>query len=61
MKDTFDIKREDFDEAKVVDLYMKLGIDITNTLDIGALGKKYQDMIDAVESECYATAAYVNR
>ena len=61
MKNTLEIEKDDFDESKVVDLYIKLGIDTTNTLGIDELGKEYQDLINAMESECYSTTAYVNR
>ncbi len=61
MKNILEIEKDDFDESKVVDLYIKLGIDTTNTLGIDELGKEYQDLINAMESECYSTTAYVNR
>ena len=61
MKNILEIEKDDFDESKVVDLYIKLGIDTTNTLGIDELGKEYQDLINSMESECYSTTAYVNR
>ncbi len=61
MKNILEIEKDDFEESKVVDLYIKLGIDTTNTLRIDELGKEYQDLINAMESECYSTTAYVNR
>lgn len=61
MKNILEIEKDDFDESKVVDLYIKLGIETTNALGIGELGKEYQDLINAMESECYSTTAYVNR
>ena len=38
MKNILEIEKDDFDESKVVDLYIKLGIDTTNTLGIDELG-----------------------
>ena len=61
MNNILEIEKDDFDESKVADLYIKLGIDTTNTLGIDELGKEYQDLINAMESECYSTTAYVNR
>ena len=61
MKNKVQTKTEDIDDSKIVDLYAKLEIDTANTLEIRELGKEYRDMIDAMENECYATTAYVNR
>ncbi len=58
-----EIKKEtiDFDESKVNEMYMKLKIDMTKTLDIGKLGKDYVKMVNAMENESYSTTVYVNR
>lgn len=53
--------QNNFDERKVINIYKKLEIDLSYSLDIRELGKEYQDLMMGVEFECYATTAYMNR